>query len=215
MKKILADAANIGAVSARAIAYRMRDRDGYFYPDSNWRLPFFGGYEFEVGPGVSNLDGAAFFYYLATGVTPAMAEKMVGEGSQYPWTALDGDGEPFDGAKTYKLRLPANVPVKDFWSVILYDTQTRSMLQTDQRFPSVSSQDAALKRTPTVRSTSGSAPRRPRGWRTTGCRPSPERAGSRSCGCTDRSSRGSTRPGGPARSNSRRTRAKTDQTEAV
>jgi hypothetical protein len=145
MKKILADAANIGAVSARAIAYRMRDRDGYFYSDSNWRLPFFGGYEFEVGPGVSNLDGAAFFYYLATGVTPAMAEKMVGEGSQYPWAALDSDGEPFDGAKTYKLRLPANVPVKDFWSVILYDTQTRSMLQTDQRFPSVSSQNKGVK----------------------------------------------------------------------
>src|SRR5439155_8107992 len=32
-----------------------------------------------------------------------------------------------------------NVPVKDFWSFTLYDNQTRSMLQTDQRFPSVNS----------------------------------------------------------------------------
>ena len=99
MKKILTDAANIGAVTARTIAFKIRERDAYFYPDSVWRLPFFGGYKFEVSPGVSNLDGAIFFYYIATGVTPAMAEKMVGKGSQYPWSCQDSKGNPFDGGK--------------------------------------------------------------------------------------------------------------------
>ena len=116
MKAILTDAANIGAVTARSLALDIRGRDAFFYPDSksSWRLPFFGGYKFQSQPGVSNLDGAVFYYFFATGVTPAMEEKMVGQGSQYPWTALDADGNPFDGGKTYKLTLPKDVPGQGF-----------------------------------------------------------------------------------------------------
>jgi hypothetical protein len=144
MTKILTEAAAVGDATARAIAFHMRDRNAYYYADSTWQLPFVGGYRFQSQPGVLNLDGSIFFYFLATGVTPAMEEKLVGRGSQYAWTARDAKGQPLDGAKSYRLHLPPNIPVKDFWSVILYSNQTRSMIQTDQRFPSVSSQDKGL-----------------------------------------------------------------------
>jgi hypothetical protein len=39
---------------------------------------------------------------------------------------------------------PPNIPAKDFWSITLYDNQTRSMLRTDQQSPSVSSQTKGL-----------------------------------------------------------------------
>jgi hypothetical protein len=145
MKKILEDAANIGAVTARAITYKMRNPDAYYYPNSAWRLPYLGGYKFQDSPGVSDLDGAINFFYLAGGDTPAMEQKMVGQGSQYPWAVNDSKGNPFDGGKTYKLHLAPNVPAKDFWSAVVYDNQTRSLLQTDQQFPSVSSHTKGLK----------------------------------------------------------------------
>jgi hypothetical protein len=145
MKKILTEAAALGDATGRALAYRSREKSAYFFDNRQWKRAFIGGYKFEWQPGVPNLDAAAMFFFAATGVTPAMDTQIVGEGSTYPWTAVDANNNPFDGGKNYKLHLPPNIPVKTFWSVIVYDTQTRSMLQTDQQHPSVSSQEKDLQ----------------------------------------------------------------------
>jgi len=138
MTKILQEAVAVGNATARAIWIRSREEGTYYYEDSGWYTGFVGGsHEFlkNDGAGGRYLDARILFHYMATVITPAMVVPMVGAGSQYALINVDETGAYLDGAKTYKLNIPADVPAKDFWSVVAYDPQTRSQLQTDQPFP--------------------------------------------------------------------------------
>ena len=140
MKKILAEAAAVGQATVRALAYRCRLKEAFFYPDSAWNTPFVGGSSEFLHQGARLLDARSYFFFYATGITPAMAIQRVGAGSAYAAAFVDAQQRPLDGSKTYRLHLPPDIPAKQFWSLVLYDTQTRSMLQTDQQFPSIGSQ---------------------------------------------------------------------------
>ena len=143
MKTILADAAAVANGTARTIAFKTRDASAVLFPDRAWKTAFVGwDYRWLIDDGVGgrNLDARTLFFYVATVNTPAMALKIPGVGSQYAYVEHDANGEYLDGAKTYRLTLPPDAPAKDFWSVVAYDPQTRSELQTGQPFPSRNSQ---------------------------------------------------------------------------
>ena len=145
MKKILTEAAAVGNATVRAILMKPREKEFFYYPDGSWRNPLLvGGYEFLQQPGVRSLDSRSNSLYYFTGITPAMSKKMIGLGSQYAYTFVDSAGKPLDGGKTYKVHLPPNIPAKNFWSLMVYDNQTRSELQTDQQYPSLGSQKKDL-----------------------------------------------------------------------
>ncbi len=91
-----------------------------------------------VKDGIPQVDHRAYVYYMALGNSPAMMDKNIGVGSYYLWTYRDAADGFLDGANTYTLHVPANVPAKDFWSVLVYDALSRSELRNDQQFPSVS-----------------------------------------------------------------------------
>ena len=143
MQRILTEAAAVGNATARTLLFSTRDPSASFYPNSAWQNAWIGGYDFSAG-GVLDLDARTRLFYVGWGVTPAMMGKMVGVGSQYAVAFRDAIGRYLDGGATYRLRLPPNIPAKDFWSILVYDPQTRSMLQTDQPFPSVGSQKPDL-----------------------------------------------------------------------
>ena len=139
MKSILTNAAAVGNATARAILFDTRDTAAYYYPNSSWKM-FFVGKNVDFSPdGILNLDARSYYYYCGTGNSPSCFDQMIGHLSQYAITEHDASGQYLDGGKNYKLHLPPNVPVSNFWSVVVYDSQTRALLQTDQQFPSISS----------------------------------------------------------------------------
>jgi hypothetical protein len=148
MKKLLNEAATLASATARAITYQPRIDGVFIYPDtkSSWTMAYANKNTSFEADGAMGLDARVLFYYNATGVTPAMATTHAGAGSDYALAYLDANKKAFDGSKTYKLHIPANVPVNDFWATTLYDTQTRSLLQTSQMFPTVGSQDKGIEK---------------------------------------------------------------------
>jgi len=144
MRKILEEAAAIANATARAITFAPRDPNAVLWPDSQWLSGFLGNSYEWMRNGHRYLDARTAFFYSATLNTPAMVSAAPGTGSQYAVSAHDGKGQWLDGERNYRLHIDAGVPAKDFWSLVIYDPQTRSLLQTDQRFPSVNSQNSKL-----------------------------------------------------------------------
>jgi hypothetical protein len=138
MKKLLTDAAAVANATSRALLWYERDESAFLYEGSYWKMGFVGGsYEYlkDEGMGGRYLNARTHFYYFATVNTPMMAAKLVGKGSKYAWGYLDSKGNYLDGSKTYKLNLPKDPPAEKFMSVVIYDSQTRSELQTSQPYP--------------------------------------------------------------------------------
>jgi hypothetical protein len=157
MKKILTDAAAVGNAAGRALnwRYKVSHPDWAYYPNSNWgSMLWEGGAFFETPPplfeggmfkplpptGARTLDSRTAFYYGYTLDSPGMIMRIPDVGSQYLMGFLDTNNNPFDGGKTYKVTLPPNIPARAFWSFTVYDNQTRSMLDTPQRYPRAGSQ---------------------------------------------------------------------------
>ena len=146
MKEILEEGAAIANAYARSVLFRPRNENVYFYPGKRqWYSPLAGGSHEFLNKGERVLDDRISFYYYATGATPMMVVPMVGKGSVYEIGATDKDGNPLDGGKTYSVTLPGPIPAKDFWSFMVYDNHTRSILETDQLTGGVDSNAKGLK----------------------------------------------------------------------
>ena len=163
MKAILSDAVAVSNATSRAILFASRDERTRIYPDRQWYTSFFTGSHDFANNGERMLDARTMFHYYATGITPAMTQAKPGTGSAYAIGARDSQGRYFDGAKTYKIILPAPIPAGQFWSFSIYDNQHRSFLETDQKLAGLDSTSPTLKKNPDGSVTVWFAPKAPAG----------------------------------------------------
>jgi len=116
-----------------------------FYEGGHWALPgsrelLEGQATFFAKPGVYPVDvrGVTFSYAYFT-------PKHVGAGSSYLLAIADKDGHLLDGRTSYRLTVPANTPVKQYWSATVYDRATHAPIR-NARWPSRSSQTPGLQK---------------------------------------------------------------------
>ena len=104
-----------------------------FYPNSHWMYPTLP--EAIEGQGTTYsdhdkyaIDARALLYTYAF-----ISIKRPGAAQFYLVSIRDKDGNGFDGAKTYRLNVPAGAPVEQYWSVTAYDRQTHALIRNMPR----------------------------------------------------------------------------------
>lgn len=133
MKDILERAAKAGRDQMLVSAFDSARPDRVNWPDRKWEWVGLtpGSAQFETPAGM-DLESRDRWFAQAIVTSPAMFRRSAGAGSLYWMAVRDGSGAFLDGGKNYKLTLPQPVPGKLFWSVTIYDAETRSQVQTDQ-----------------------------------------------------------------------------------
>ncbi len=133
MKGILEQAAKLANAQMRVEAFADRRPDGVVWKDRRWQ---WGALRPENGsfdtPNYTDTYARDKWFYQAVAASPAMFRRDPGAGSLYWLGVRDASGAYLEGGKTYKLTVPLPVPGKLFWSVTVYDAETRSQIQTEQ-----------------------------------------------------------------------------------
>jgi len=142
-QKILTDAALVGEAMAKANTFDKRAGEPY-YANARWKLALILDPS-QRADNYDQLDERAAWFYEAVTASKAMATKMPGTGSVYLGGYQDKDGDWFDGGQSYRLRIPAKVPTMLFWSVTLYDVDTRCFIKNKEKIADRSSRMDLVK----------------------------------------------------------------------
>lgn len=141
MRDLLSSAADVGVKMAMATRYGDYLPGTKYYDDRQWHNVLnVLDVEFNEDSFL-NIDARVGMFVIGYSISPAMVMNMVGKGSKYPFAYRDAAGEFLSGGRSYRLRLPAEVPAANFWSVTLYDATNASGLDNGQPFPSLGSLD--------------------------------------------------------------------------
>src|SRR5882724_319740 len=145
MKKLLTEATMVGEAMAKVNDYEKRDMPlAHYVNGSKWEFPLCLDPDQE-STNYTELDERAAWFYEATATSKGMVTKTPGVGSVYLGSYKDKDGNWLDGANAYRLHVPPNPPVTQFWSITLYDVSTRTLIQNNTEITDRSSRDDMTK----------------------------------------------------------------------
>ena len=138
-RKILTEAAVTGELMAKANTYTKRFAD-FYWPGKHWKDTMTVNTTQRIGD-CELLDERASYFYEGVAISEAMRSTTSGFGQRYMGAYQDKDGGWLTGGNNYRLRVPANPPVTQFWSASIYDEKNRQMLINGNRNMDVSSRE--------------------------------------------------------------------------
>jgi hypothetical protein len=138
-QKLLEQAAFVGEAMAGANTFAKRFDDVRYSPDTQWAYGLGEMNPPQEAEFYTQIDERAAVLYEGTGKSKGMMIKLPGAGQAYIGTRTDSNGQWLDGTNTYRLRVPAVVPAKLFWSVTAYDNDTRSFIENKEEIADRSS----------------------------------------------------------------------------
>ena len=151
MEKILSEAETMGRLMMVNEAFSPRYApDGVekeLYKGRKWEniqlLPYMEQESEKYTYVISRMIG----FYQANGAQFAWNPRDFppGFGQKYAAAYKDKEGNWLKGEISYKLNVPANVPVADFWAITVYDVETRALIETPQRIAEINSNVSKLK----------------------------------------------------------------------
>jgi hypothetical protein len=143
-KAILIEGANMGELMSRAMGYAKRFTNARVWPSSKWETSLNLAETNRELPNYTQVDERAWWFYEAVGATVGMMGRLVGAGQLYLETMRDSTGAWLDGGKNYTLHVPKDPPVAQFWSLAVYDNESRCLIDTGG-YPDRSSRDDIVK----------------------------------------------------------------------
>lgn len=144
-KKALESGAQTGELIAKANSFAKRFPGSRFWPDRGWDLVLNIADPSQRVQYFDQLWERTAWYYEAVTNSKGMISKTPGLGQTYLGSYTDKAGDWLDGGKNYSLHVPAGVPAKQFWSMTLYDIDTRCLIDNPQRKADLSSRQEQLK----------------------------------------------------------------------
>lgn len=120
---ILLKGAAMGELMARNLQVNPRFAEPY-WPSTSWYKSFDFSLEQETETRIE-LDERVTWFYEAVGSSSGMINPTVGAGQVYMTTKRDSNGNLLRADKSYRLRVPKDVPVGQFWALTLYSENTR------------------------------------------------------------------------------------------
>jgi len=129
-EQLLKEAAVVGEGMVKSLTFDKPFSNNDLYKGTHWDQLMVVNYDDKDGD-IEQMYRRAAFAWEAVSRGKAYYLKLPGLGQQYRTAYKDADGNFLVGSKYYTLTMPKDQPAKTFWSIVVYDVNTRTLIVND------------------------------------------------------------------------------------